>query len=138
MNKLLFNLLLVGSLIGCQKQDVDPRAVYTSDPNQAKALFTGAWKLTRTDSMSGTYTDQDVQLFITGNQARTVENGQEIDRVSFTIEQTPFGLYLQTTVQPGRRNWYMQNPKIQINARRMYLDTGMAQDFPGYEFERVR
>lgn len=134
-------LLLIVSVMGC-RDTIAPNesqsiSSYTTDLKQARKWFAGRWQLIAVTASIHNPAVADVQLVISNNQIAVVRDGQQIDNVTFDIEQTSYGLLLKTSAQPKQDNWYVRNPTLQIARNRLFLDTGIAQDLPGFTFVRI-
>ncbi|GAB3898537.1 hypothetical protein GCM10028803_18140 [Larkinella knui] len=81
----------------------------------------------------------DVKLVVDKTYITVWETGRQTDQYRYTIEKTPFKtLQLKTDSHPQTTWWSVYNPAMRLCQNRLVLDTGMASDNPGYEFERIR
>lgn len=135
---LLFLLVIVST--NCQ-HTVSPESSdtvdqnYTTDLNQGRKWFEGKWKLTTVSAMIPSPTVPDVQLIVNKNQITLIQDGKQTDQVSFEIIQTPYDFQLKTNSQ--YQNGYLGNSGLRISRNRLFIDKGMANDFPGFEFKRM-
>ncbi|CCH02176.1 hypothetical protein FAES_4176 [Fibrella aestuarina BUZ 2] len=135
--RVLFFLFCLSSLLSCH-QAVTPPDAYTTDLVQAKVWFPGHWRLTKMYTMGSGSAVPNVQLIVTDDQQiRLVRDGKQTDLVSYKINETPYDFQLKTTAQPREDNWYLRDPSLRIAPNRLFLDTGMAGDLPGFLFERI-
>lgn len=125
------------SLAGCQK-GVDPLEEHTQDVQQAKKWLPGRWKLIEVSVQTSTNPGvPNVNLVIDENQIRLIQNGRQTDEVDYEIVSVSNGLKINTNAQPRSDNWYIRNPSLYINKKRMFFDLGRAMDGPGFEFVKV-
>ena len=134
-------LLTVFGVTGCKKTtevdpEGDPRRVYTQELQQAQLWLPGKWKLVKVSAMVPNPPVPNVGLVIGAKQISLIQDGVQTDKVDFEVVKTE-GIMIKTNAQPRGDNWYIRNPVLYINKNRMFLDLGMAQDLPGYEFVKV-
>lgn len=134
--------LLALIALACGKQEIIDESTcddYTTDKNQAQQWIIGSWKLTKVVASISDPPIPNIELLITKNGLISVwEGGKQIDQVNYEIVTTPYStLLLKTDAQPRSDNWYVRNPTLQICRGRMFLDTGIALDLPGFEFHRM-
>ncbi|RRB06457.1 hypothetical protein [Larkinella rosea] len=137
----LLALVILG-ITSCQKSDEvgpkdDPKKEFTQDLQQAKQWLPGKWKLDRVYAMLLNAPVPNVELVIDAKQIRLIQNGNQVDVVDYEIVKVNNKLQIQTSAQLRETNWYVQNPGLQINRDRLYLDLARAQEGAGYEFKRV-
>ncbi|GAB3790528.1 hypothetical protein GCM10028818_60820 [Spirosoma horti] len=125
-------LLLSILLFNCHNS-VSP----TDSLGQANQWINGKWKLTAVSTMIPNPTVPNVQLLIGGNQIILIQDGKQTDQVNFEIIKTVYDLQLRTSAQPRADNWYIRNPALRLSKNQMFLDAGMANDGPGFNFERA-
>jgi len=138
----LLLLLMLGAISSC-KDKVSPAVAsvnenYTSDLGKAKKWIVGSWKLVAVSVMVPNPAVPNVQLVVNNNQITVIEDGKQIDNVSYEIEKTASSMQLKTNAEPRTDNWYVRNPVLQISENKMYLDLGRAADLPAFDFERVK
>lgn len=139
-------LLVALGIAGCTKTaEVDPTLDPQDNPlkehtqylQQATMWLPGKWKLVKVSAMILNPTVPNVELVIDSNQISVIQDGIQTDKVDYEIIKTDYGLLLKTNAQPRENNWYVRNPGLYINRKRMFLDLGVAVDGPGYEFNKV-
>ncbi|GAB4036300.1 hypothetical protein [Spirosoma gilvum] len=139
-------LLVALGIVGCTKTTEvgpildpkdDPLKEYTVDVQEAKAWLPGTWKLIKVYAMISNPAVPNVKLIINESQIRVLEDGNQIDKVDFELVKGGSSLGINTNAQPREDNWYVRNPGLYMNQKRMYLDLGRAMDGPAYEFYKV-
>lgn len=124
---------VIFSLLSCH-QDVDPIKKHTQDVQEAKGWFLGRWKLVEVVVQLPNPTIPNVNLVVNENQIELLQDGKRTDLVNYEITSINNGLRITTNAQPRENNWYVRDPSLYINKKRMFLDLGMASDGPGFEF----
>lgn len=131
MKPILICLLIAISFLGCH-DSVSP----TDSLGQANKWIIGKWRLTSVSAMVLNPKVPDVQLLIDSKRITLIQDGKQTDHVTFEIIKTAYDLQLRTSVRPRADNWYIRNPALRLSKNQMFLDTGMANDGPGFNFER--
>lgn len=142
INYIWITTLVALMALSCNRPEIVDESTcgeYTTDKNQAQQWIVGSWKLTKLVASIPDPPVPNVELVITQTGIISVwEDGKLIDQVTYEITPTPYGtLLLKTDAQPRSDNWYVRNPSLQLCRVRMFLDTGMASDLPGFEFRRL-
>ncbi|GAB2550455.1 hypothetical protein [Spirosoma aerophilum] len=137
-----FSLLILVLLAGCHPSVTPEESetadyTYTEDLSRLKHGLNGKWTLIDVTAMIPNPAIPNVQLVVANNRITVIQDEKQIDQVSFEIIKTQNYLYLKTTAQPGKDNWYVRNPGLRVSSNRLFLDTGMATDLPGYMFKRI-
>ncbi|MBC3785679.1 hypothetical protein [Spirosoma utsteinense] len=121
---------------GCH-QEVNPIKEHTQDVQQAKKWLLGRWKLVRVSVQLPNPTVPNVELLVDEHQIELLQDGSRTDQVGYEIISINNGLKITTNAQPRADNWYIRNPSLYINKKRMFFDLGVASDGPGFEFVKV-
>lgn len=136
-NLFLYLLTLTLAISSCHDQGL-PDGEYTTNLRQANKLFQGTWKLTKIMAQIPNPPVPNVRIIVSGNQITLFKDSKQIDKVDYAIIKTDDYLQLKTNAKPELDNWYIRNGIIKISNNKIFLDTGMAYDAPGYTFEKVK
>lgn len=142
--KTLLCALLTSLLMGCGPQDdtapnCNVNTDYTSDLTSAKRWIIGEWRLTGVTAMSLNPTVGNVRLsFSQKGEVRTIKDDKLTETNRYEIVQTQYALLLKTDAEPRSDNWYVRDPVVRICTGQMFLDGGIANDGPGFTFQRIR
>ena len=136
-NILLYLLFLTISLGSCRDKST-PDGEYTTNIREAQKWVVGTWKLTNAVYQIPNTTIPNVNMTISGNKIRLLQDGKQIDNVDFEVIQTDHTLQLKTNAQRRQDNAYLHNLDIKISNNKMLLYIYNIADGPEYTFERVK
>jgi len=138
-------LLLLGAT-GCRDKVAPDERVATSI-QQADAWIDGKWGLV---GISGYVSvqpdpkppapkseDAGLQLIISNGRMTVLDKGKPTIHVNFEITPTSYGLRFKTNAPPEVGRWYLLDSDLKLSRNKLYLDTGISHDSPGYAFERI-
>ncbi|WP_266368205.1 hypothetical protein [Tellurirhabdus rosea] len=132
-----FTVLLIALSLTACNGFLTPDDKYTTSVAKARRWLVGEWKLTKVSAMMPNPPVPNVRLVASEEAIIVFKDGKEIDRVGYELSRKDDYLELKTSAEPKADNWYVRNSTAKVARNRLFLDTGMAFDAPGYEFERI-